>query len=124
MFEEYKQFSVLKKKDEMSASPEAGTYGYLVNCDWMNNYLNYLLYSQFKNDTPEDRLKYDPATHFTKNHPGMIDNDKILNEEDKDKLNLYGTGKVKGMEHDYIDYYVDYNRNFNKDFYVLNEELW
>ena len=47
-----------------------------------------------------------------------------MNEEDKDKCNLYGTGKVKGMESDYLDNYVDFNKEFNKDFVILNEEIW
>jgi hypothetical protein len=64
------------------------------------------------------------ATHFEKNHPGVITNDKVLVEEDKDNCNLYGTNTIKGFESEYIDVYVDYNRNFNKDFVVLNEEIW
>lgn len=108
----------------MAANPEAGSNGYLVNIEWMNTYMNFILFSQFKNEVTEDNLKVDLETHFEKNHPGVINNDKILNEEDKDKQNLYGTGEVKGLESDYIDNYIDYNRNFNKDFVILNEEIW
>jgi hypothetical protein len=103
---------VLKKKDEMASNPEAGSPGYLVNIEWMNNYMSYILYSQFKNDISEDKLKIDVSTHFEKNHPGIINNDQVLNELDKDKQNLYGTGQVKGLESDYIDNYVDCNKNF------------
>jgi len=108
----------------MAASPEAGDPGYLVNIEWMNSYMNYILFTQFKNEVSQDNLKIDVATHFEKFHPGVINNDSALVEDDKDNCNLYGTGQVKGMESDYIDNYVDYNRNFNKDFLVLNEEIW
>ena len=71
----------------------------------------------------EHNLKVDPD-HYIKNHPGLINNDKDLCEEDRNCENLYGTGEVKGLEQDYIDTYVDYNRSQNKDFYILNEEIW
>lgn len=44
LFEEYKQFNILKKKDELANNPEAGSPGYLVNIEWMNNYMNFILY--------------------------------------------------------------------------------
>lgn len=72
--------------------------------------MNFILYSQFKNEVNESDLKIDLENHFVKNHPGIINNDQVLNEEDKDKCNLYGTGKVKGMESDYLDNYVDFNK--------------
>ncbi len=66
LFEEYKQFSNLKKKDEMGANPEAGTAGYLISCSWMNQYMTFILFSQFKNEVSESNLKLDHATHFEK----------------------------------------------------------
>ena len=69
-------------------------------------------------------MKIDVETHFEKFHPGVVNNHEVLIESDKDQVNLYGTGKVKGMEADYIDNYVDFNKNFNKDFLVLNQEIW
>ena len=96
--EEYKQFSLLKKKDEMMSNPEAGTSAYLISSDWLNRYMKFILYHQFKNDVAEHNLKIDLETHFTQNHPGLIFNDRDLCEEDKNCENLYGTGNVKGME--------------------------
>ena len=96
--DEYKQFSLLKKKDELAPSPEAGTSAYLVSAVWMEQYMKYILFEQFKNDVAEHNLKIDLDTHFTKMHPGSINNDADLCEEDKNGENLFGTGKVKGFE--------------------------
>lgn len=64
------------------------------------------------------------ATHFTQMHPGPINNDHDLCEEDKNGENLFGTGQVKGLESDYIDTYLDNARQNSKDFHILNEEIW
>lgn len=95
----------------MAASPDAGTSAFLISAPWMEKYLKFILFSQFKNDVAEHNLKIDKETHFTKNHPGLINNDADLCEEDKNCDNLYGTGEVKGFEQDFIDTYVDYNKN-------------
>jgi hypothetical protein len=124
LYEEYKQFSLLKKKDEMMTNPEAGTPAYLISSDWLNRYMKFILYYQFKDDVAEHNLKIDLETHFTQKHPGLINNDQELCEEDRNCENLYGTGQFKGMEQDYIDTYVDYNKQTSKDFYILNEEIW
>jgi len=50
LFEEYKTFSLLKKKDEMSSNQEAGDSAYLISAEWFNGYLKYLLYDEFKNN--------------------------------------------------------------------------
>tara|TARA_B110000285_G_C14943814_1_gene523348 strand:+ start:16 stop:258 length:243 start_codon:yes stop_codon:yes gene_type:complete len=47
-----------------------------------------------------------------------------LCELDKECQNVYGTGEKKGFESDYIDTYVEYNKQQNKDFYILNPEIW
>ena len=40
-------------------------------------------------------------------HPGLINNEETLCEEDSDRVNLYGTGTVKGLEHELVDMYVE-----------------
>lgn len=50
LFEEYKTFSLLKKKDEMASNQEAGDSAYLISSEWFNNYLKYILYEAFKDN--------------------------------------------------------------------------
>lgn len=54
LFEEYKTFSLLKKKDEMTSNQEAGDSAYLISAEWFNNYMKYLLFDNFKNNESED----------------------------------------------------------------------
>ena len=108
LFAEYKNFKLLKKKDDMNSNLDAGTPAYLVSQKWMTKYLDFLLFDQFSTGASEHQLKYDKANHFSKGHPGPITNEDIL-EEDKDNYNIFGTGSIKGFEHEYIDQYVDTN---------------
>lgn len=62
--------------------------------------------------------------HFKENHPGPITNSKDLCEEDAQKLNLFGTNSIKGLDACYIDKYVNSNKNTQYDMYMFNEELW
>ena len=72
----------------------------------------------------EDQLDFDKENHFTKMHPGMMMNSDELCEEDRKKQNLFGTSKIKGMEANYIDQYLETNKNANNDFYIYHEEMW
>lgn len=85
---------------------EAGTASYIVSSRWLKQYLEFIIYEQFKNEVPEHSLKLE-QDHFTKHHPGPITNEKDVLENDQDKLNLYGTGEMKGFEKEYIDRYID-----------------
>lgn len=84
LFEEYKKFSLLQKKDSMMSNIEAGTATYLVSMRWLKKYLDFILFDQFKRETTEANLEIDDD-HFTKNHPGLISNEKDLLEDDKDE---------------------------------------
>jgi hypothetical protein len=53
----------------------------------------------------------------------MLNADELC-EVDKDCHNLYGTGKVKGMEGQYIDQYLETNKNDRYDFHIYNEDMW
>ena len=123
LYEEFKQFALLYKQDEMNSNPDAGTPAFLLSTEWMKQYMEFIAYDQFKNNANESNLKIDVKTHFTAKHPGMIQNE-VLCEEDAQNENLYGTGTIKGMEHDYVDMYVDTNRHPQTDYYMLNQELW
>ena len=62
--------------------------------------------------------------HFDKNQPGPITNEENLLEEDKDQMNIYGTGTMKGYENEYIDRFVEPGIHVNQDYICINEELW
>lgn len=55
------------------------------------------------------------------NHPGQINNNELL--DDKDVM-LKGTGKVKGLESDYVDQYLRNDVREGMHFDVINGELW
>jgi len=38
LFEEYKQFSLLKKKDDMNTNLDAGAPAYMVSSSWLKKY--------------------------------------------------------------------------------------
>jgi len=44
LFEEYKKFSLLKKKDDMSNGVEAGIEAYLVSSLWLKSYVKFILF--------------------------------------------------------------------------------
>lgn len=44
LFEEYKKFSLLQKKDSMMSNIEAGTTTYVVSMKWLKKYLDFILY--------------------------------------------------------------------------------
>lgn len=123
LFEEYKKYSLLLKKDQMMSNIEAGTDSYLISCKWMQSYLNFILFEQFKREATEDELEVSDD-HFTKNHPGPISNEEYLLEQDSENNNLYGTGTIKGFESDFIDRYVDQQKHANQDYVCVNSELW
>ena len=58
IFEEYKQYKLLRKKDEVSSNQEVGTPAYLVSQAWLNKYHRFLLYDQFDDGKSEHMLKY------------------------------------------------------------------
>lgn len=84
----------------MASNQEAGEAAYLISSSWFDGYLRFILYDDFKNDMNEDAIKQklNVEEHIRDNHPGQINNDKDLCEEDKDCQNVYGTGRMKGYE--------------------------
>lgn len=121
--EEFKQFSLLKRKDDLNSSQETGTQAFIISQKWMDKYLKFILFDQFKKDTPHSKIKVE-QNHFTKNHPGPIQNRKDLAEEDADSQNLFGTGTVKGFESEHIDIYVDSEHSVGDEYIVVNAPLW
>lgn len=53
LHEEYKQYKLLKKKDDMNSNEEAGTAAYVVSLKWVRKYLKFLLYDQFSQGVAE-----------------------------------------------------------------------
>jgi len=79
LFEEYKRYSLLYKKDSMASNQEAGTPSYLVSCAWLKAYLRYILHDQFKMEVTEQNLQIDDD-HYEANYPGPISNERDLLE--------------------------------------------
>ena len=86
----------------MSSAQEAGTPAYLISSKWLKRYYGFILFDQFNSGASDDKITFS-EDHFTRYHPGPISNQEDLIEEDQDKLNLYGTGRVAGQEKEYID---------------------
>ena len=107
----------MRKKDEMSSNQEVGTPAYLVSSAWLKRYHQFILYDQFDEQRPE-HLIIISANHFRDMHPGQMTTSNDLCEIDKDRLNLYGTGELKGFEAEYIDQYFDSNKNIPKSRYI------
>jgi hypothetical protein len=97
---------LIKKKDDMQTNCEVGTQAFLLSRNWLKKYLDFILYEQFRNDTTEHDIKMEPD-HFTKMMPGPIMNEDDLCEKDEKQENLYGTGSQTGLEHEYVDMYID-----------------
>lgn len=48
----------------MNSNPDAGTPAYLLHSDWMKNYMEFILFDQFRANVSESSLKIDAETHF------------------------------------------------------------
>lgn len=108
----------------MSSNSEVGSLAYVVSTKWLKAYHHYILYDQFDQNLSENELDINLDTHFKKMHPGPMMNADELCEEDQNRQNLFGTGKVKGMESQFIDQYLEQNKNNQYDFQIYNEEMW
>ena len=93
LHEEYKQYRLLKKKDDMNSNEEAGTAAYVVSLKWVQRYLKFLLYEQFNRGVGEHQLKY-KEDHFSKMLPGPITNHADVIEKDEQRYNLFGTDTI------------------------------
>ena len=102
LFEEYKTFSLLKKKDDMASNMAVDTEAFVISLDWLRKYSNFILFDQFKSQKG-DMESGISQTHFEDMHPGPIMTASEIIEQDKNGRNLYGTGTIKGFESEYID---------------------
>ena len=53
LFEEYKAFSLLKKKDDMASNLDVGSVSYVVSNNWLKKYADFILFDQFRAQTSE-----------------------------------------------------------------------
>jgi len=123
LFKEYKEFKLLQKKDEMLTSQPVGAQAYVICRKWLERYQRFLLYEQFEAGTSEANLKVKPE-HFTKYHPGQINNLDTLCEDDPNHDNLFGTDSQEGLAANYVDMYVENQRSPQMDFVVVHTDLW
>jgi len=100
-----------------SACPEAGTACYVINKQWIERYKKYVFYENLTRDT---RPTQSPD-HCKTNHPGKVDNEKLLQTEAKF---LQGTGTLKGFDADVYDTYLKEDVKEGSDFEFCTEEMW
>ena len=86
LVEEYKQYRLLRRKDEMQANQESGTAAYIVSTAWVRKYHDFIMYDAFERgdtaETVEDTVGADD--YFSRSHPGPMETKKDLCEADKD----------------------------------------
>ena len=108
LHKEYKEYKLLRKKDQMSSNMNAGSAAYIISTKWLGKYHDFILYDQFEAETSEQHLKIKP-NHFQSEHPGIISSAKDLVELDKNGENLFGSNSEAGLEAVYADIYIDQN---------------
>ena len=74
LLKEGKEFFTLRSQMKKSACPEAGTACYVINRQWIDRYKKYVFYENLVHDTRPTET----PDHCSKNHPGKIDNEKLL----------------------------------------------
>ena len=117
LHEEGLEFLRLKNKSDNARYPDAGTPSYIISRRWLDLYKEWIFYDDCKyNQTP------DPSPdHCDKKHPGIINNNEILNLEDK---YYKGTGKTKDFPREVHDTYLHKDMRERIDYEFITEELW
>ena len=110
VFAEYKTYKKLKKKDDLDSNKESGTPAYLLSLKWLRMYQKFIFQDQLDNHYNIEKVVVEDEDHFTKNHPGPINNMEDLCEDDDDHVNLYGSGTLKNQTKECIDMYLDHNK--------------
>jgi len=64
LFEEFKAFSLLKKKDDMASNIEVGTESFVLSRNWLKKYCNFILFDQFRAETTQPTDVFLSPTHF------------------------------------------------------------
>lgn len=110
LHEEFKQYRLLRKKDEMQSNQEVGTPAYVVSTKWLKAYHEFVMYDEFDSGSSEEKVQQSLGDdHFKAKHPGKMRTKEDLGEKDPGNENLYGTNgdMGKGYEADYLDAYID-----------------
>lgn len=120
---EFKQYSLLRKKDQLETNLEAGTPAYVVPAKWLKKYHKFVCFEQFDDGVAPDQVNIDKATHFNEMHPGPITSRDDLCEEDKNGENVFGTGGLegKGFEAEHLDTYIETKHTSQSgSFFIFN----
>lgn len=120
---EFKQYSLLRKKDQLETNLEAGTPAYVVPAKWLRKYHKFVCFEQFDDGVAVDQVKIDKATHFQAMHPGPISARDDLCEEDKNGENVFGTGALEGVgfEAEVLDAYIETKHTTQSgSFFIFN----
>ena len=51
LHEEYKQYKLLRRKDEMQSKQEAGTPAYIISIEWLEKYHAFIMFDEFEQGT-------------------------------------------------------------------------
>lgn len=86
----------------------------------MTKYLKYIFFDEFSN---QKEVEMEDRNHFTEMHPGPMTNAEDLCDLESAK-NLFGSGMIKGLEHEYIDRYILDEKNIDQDYVVMNGPLF
>lgn len=117
LLKEGREFFELRRRFQKAQSPEAGTPIYVINKQWIDRYKKYVFYEEVNKDMRPEMS----VDHCAKNHPGPIENNKIL--EDDSKF-LKGTGTSKMFEADVYDTYIQEKMREKVDLEYCTEEMW
>eukprot|EP00347_Sterkiella_histriomuscorum_P018454 403345455 len=115
LVDECKQFIALKNKNSMERNPAVGKPSFLINKTWWRNYKIYVFYK----DVNSHNKPVNPAED---KHPGQIQNDDILC--DQDPKYLKGTGTIEQFETVVVDKYLKSSASERYDYKIINEDLW
>ena len=117
LYEEGQEFLKLKKENDSTRWPDAGTPSFIISVKWLDAYKEYIFYRECVLDrTPEPS-----EDHCSKKQPGKIANLEIL---EQDMKFVKGTGTTKDFPSSVYDTFLQRLVREGHDYEFITEELW
>lgn len=113
---ECREFMRLRKQFKLSNNPLPGSVGYLVSCQWVLKYKQYLQYKTIKANRPISAVNSVAG-------PGIITNQDFLHTDHRKHL-PGSSGAEKGQETECIDRYIKSSCFENRHFQIFSAESW
>jgi hypothetical protein len=107
----------LRKQFKTSNNPPPGSVGYLVSCQWVLKYKQYLQYKSIKANKPVSAVN-------NVAHPGIITNHDFLHTDHRVYLPGSSSGTEKGQETECIDRYIKSTCFEYRHFQIFSAESW